>query len=64
MDLVRILAAKHRAFGKKAFADPKQSFFDYCAVILNGKFISAPAELDTKLKEGDTITLSPAFYGG
>ncbi|MFC1912519.1 MoaD/ThiS family protein [Chloroflexota bacterium] len=64
MDLVRILAAKYQTFGKKAFADPKQGFFDYCAVILNGKFISAPAELNTELKEGDTITLSPAFYGG
>jgi len=64
MDLIHLLADKHRTFGKKAFADPTQGFFDYCAVILNGKLISAPAELNTELKEGDSITLSPAFYGG
>lgn len=62
--LIRLLADKHQTFGKKVFADPKQGFFDYCAVILNDKFLSSQAELNTELKEGDTITLSPAFYGG
>jgi len=64
MDLIQLLADKYQTFGKKAFSDQTQGFFDYCAVILNGKFISAPAELKTELKEGDTVTLSPAFYGG
>lgn len=64
MDLIHLLAKKYPQFGKKAFSSPNQGFFDYCAVILNGRFLSAPAEYDTKLKEADTVTLSPAFYGG
>jgi len=62
--LAHLLAARYPEFGRKAFADPKQSFFDYCAVILNGRFLSAQAELNTELKEGDNIKLSPGFYGG
>lgn len=64
MDLAYLLADKYPEFGRKAFADQKQNFFDYCAVILNDRFLSAPAELNTKLKEGDNIKLSPGFYGG
>ena len=63
-DLAHLLADKYPEFGRKAFVDPKQSFFDYCAVILNGRFLSAQAELDTELKEDDNIKLSPGFYGG
>jgi len=64
IDLLHLLAKKYPKFGKKAFADPKQSFFDYCSVISNGTFLSALAELNTELKEGDNIKLSPGFYGG
>ncbi len=64
MDLAHLLADKYPEFGRKAFTDLKQSFFDYCAVILNGRFLSAQAELNTELKEGDNIKLSPGFYGG
>jgi len=64
MDLAYLLADKYPEFGRKAFTDAKQSFFDYCAVILNGHFLSARTELDTELKEGDNIKLSPGFYGG
>lgn len=64
MDLVHQLAEKYPRFGRKAFSDPKQGIFDYCSVILNGSFLSAPSELDRDLKDGDKVTLSPAFYGG
>ena len=64
IDLLHLLSKKYPKFGKKAFADPHQSFFDYCAVISNGTFLSALAELNTELKEGDNIKLSPGFYGG
>jgi molybdopterin converting factor small subunit len=62
--LLHHLADKHPKFGRKAFNDPQQELFDYCAVILNGRFLSAPAELNTELKEGDSVKLTPAFYGG
>ena len=64
MDLLHTLAKKYPKFAKKAFADPNQDFFDYCAVILNGSFLSNPASLNTGLKEGNNIKLSPGFYGG
>ncbi|MFQ5997466.1 MAG: MoaD/ThiS family protein [Dehalococcoidales bacterium] len=64
MDLLHTLAKKYPRFAKKAFADPNQDFLDYCAVILNGSFLSNPASLNTKLKDGDDIKLSPGFYGG
>lgn len=64
MELLRVIAEKYPKFGRKAFADPSQDFFDYCAVILNGTFLSAPTDLNTELKEGDNLKLSPGFYGG
>jgi len=64
MDLLHLMADKYPKFSHKAFADPRQDFFDYCAVILNGSFLSNPAALNTELKEGDNIKLTPGFYGG
>jgi len=62
MDLVRLLAAKYPRFGKKVLGH-KEGLTEYCMVIWNGKIISA-TELDIKLKEGDVLKLTPAFYGG
>lgn len=64
MDLIHLMADKYPRFGKKAFDDQKQNLLDYCLVILNGSIMSAPAELNTELKEGDNVKLSPGFYGG
>ncbi|HEY81799.1 MAG TPA: MoaD/ThiS family protein [Dehalococcoidia bacterium] len=63
MDLLRVIADKHPRFGQKAFAK-NQDFLDYCAVIRNGTFLSALADLNTELQDGDNIKLSPGFYGG
>jgi molybdopterin converting factor small subunit len=64
MDLLHLMADKYPRFGQKAFGNSKQDFLDYCAVILNGTFLSALAELNTELKAGDNVKLSPGFYGG
>jgi molybdopterin converting factor small subunit len=64
MDLLRTIASKYPRFGQKAFANPNQDLLDYCAVIRNGTFISALADLNTELQDGDNIKLSPGFYGG
>jgi molybdopterin converting factor small subunit len=64
MDLLHYLAEKYPKFGQKAFVNPAQDFLDYCAVILNGSFRSNLAALNTDLKEGDNLKLSPGFYGG
>ena len=64
MDLLHTLAGKYSVFGKKAFAVEQKVTFDYCAVIWNGTFLADLAELDTELKDGDTIKLIPGIYGG
>ena len=64
MDLLQQLAQKYPKFNQKAFADSKNNLLDYCAVVFNGTFLSSLQNLDTKLKEGDSVKLTPGFYGG
>ena len=64
MDLLHATAEKYPKFRQKAFGGAVEALFEYCIVILNGTFLSAPAELNRPLKEGDAIKFSPAFYGG
>jgi len=60
-DLIHLMADKYPKFGKKAFDAQKQGLTDYCGVILNGNFVSASAELNMELKEGDAVTFFPAI---
>jgi len=64
MDLLEQLAKQYPKFNQKAFADSKNNLLDYCAVVFNGTFLSSLQDLDTKLKEGDNVKLTPGFYGG
>ena len=64
MGLLQELARKYPKFKQKAFTDAKQDLFDYCAVVHNGRLISALQDLNIELKEGDNIKLIPGFYGG
>lgn len=64
INLLHTLAGKYSVFGKKAFAVESKVTFDYGAVIWNGTFLATLAELDTELKDGDTIKLIPVIYGG
>jgi len=64
MDLLQQLAKKYPRFNQKAFIDSKQNVLDYSAVVFNGTFLSSLQNLDTELKEGDNIKLTPGFYGG
>lgn len=64
MDLLQQLAQRYPKFNRKAFADAKQNLLDYCAVVFNGTFLSSLKDLNTKLKEGDAVKLTPGFYGG
>ena len=64
MDLLQQLGKKYPKFNQKAFADLKNNLLDYCAVVFNGTFLSSLQNLDTKLKEGDSVKLTPGFYGG
>ncbi len=64
MGLLQQLGKKYPKFNQKAFADSKNDLLDYCAVVFNGTFLSSLQNLDTKLKEGDSVKLTPGFYGG
>jgi len=64
MDLLQQLGKKYPKFNQKAFAGSKNNLLDYCAVVFNGTFLSSLQNLDTKLKEGDSVKLTPGFYGG
>lgn len=64
IDLIHLMADKYPKFGKKVFNGQKQELTDYCLMILNGSIVSASAELNTELKEGDTIKFLPFFFGG
>jgi molybdopterin converting factor small subunit len=64
MDLLQQLAREYPRFNQKAFIDSKHNLLDYSAVVLNGTFLSSLQNLDTELKEGDNIKLTPGFYGG
>ncbi len=64
MDLIHLVASKYPKFGEKVFDDQKQELTDYCLVILNGSIVSASAELNMELKEGDAIKFLPLFFGG
>ena len=64
MDLLQQLAGKYSRFNQKAFIDSKHNLLDYSAVVFNGTFLSSLRNLDTELKEGDSIKLTPGFYGG
>ena len=64
VDLLHELAKKYPRFNQKAFTDAASNLLDYCAVVYNGKFLSSLQSLDTELKEGDSLKLTPGFYGG
>ncbi len=64
MDLLQQLARKYPRFNQKAFIDSRHNLLDYSAVVFNGTFLSSLQNLDTELKEGDNVKLTPGFYGG
>jgi hypothetical protein len=64
LNLLRSLGEKYPRFGQKAFGDPRKDFFDYCAIVLNGTFLSGLPSLNAELKDGDSLIFSPGFYGG
>ncbi len=62
MDLLHSFAEKYPVFNRKTFGQ-KEGVTEYCMVIIHGKIVP-PAELNSPLKQGDIIKLTPAFYGG
>ncbi len=64
-DLLSKLAEKHGEPFKKAVYDPKDSALKpYHILAINGLMITLLNGLDTKLKDGDRVSLMPVVTGG
>jgi MoaD family protein len=64
--LLAILAEKHGETFKKAVYDPKEpsALKPYHILAVNGLMINLLNGLDTKLKDGDRISVMPVVTGG
>jgi molybdopterin converting factor small subunit len=63
-DLFVRLASKYQGFGQIAFDPVARRLSGQVSVIYNGRLLELVEGLDTKLKDGDTLLLLPAFVGG
>jgi len=58
------LAERYPVIGEKVFNREKQIFYENIVVTLNEQVISPFKVYETKLKEGDKITVLPVYTGG
>ena len=65
-DLLSFLAGKYGDAFKKAVYDPKEtsSLKPYHILAVNGLMINLLSGLDTKLKDGDRVSVMPVVTGG
>ena len=64
-DLLALLAQKHGEQFKKAVYDPQDiSLKPYHIIAIDGTMINLLSDLDTKLKDGDRVTIMPVVTGG
>jgi molybdopterin converting factor small subunit len=60
-DLINTVARKHRKFVEAAFDFEKQKLTGDMAIVLNGHLLEA---LETKITDGDVVTIVPILAGG
>lgn len=63
-DLFDRLAAENPVFAEYVFDREKQEITGHVSVIFNDRILELLNGLDTETKDGDTVTLIPAFAGG
>jgi len=64
-NLLALLAEKHGELFKKAVYDPKEAALKpYHIIAVNGLMINLLDGLDTKLKDGDRVSVMPVVTGG
>ncbi|MEE8443522.1 MAG: MoaD/ThiS family protein [Dehalococcoidia bacterium] len=63
-DLFDRLAAENPVFAEYVFNREKQEITGHVSVIFNDRILELLDGLDTEVKDGDTVTLLPAFSGG
>lgn len=62
--LLRDLAVEHKGFAEVAFDATLEKPTRYVNVIVNDQIVEWAWEWTTKVKDGDTIVLLPAYAGG
>ncbi len=63
-DVIRELAAEHRALGDIMFDTGTDKFSGQVAIVLNDRLLEALNGLATSIKDGDIIKLFPVIAGG
>jgi len=63
-DLVERLAARYQYFGDEAFDRNTRELTGTVAIFHNGRALELSSGLETKLKDGDTLTFVPVIAGG
>ncbi len=62
--LFESLAAKYAPFGETVFDPATQELVGDTVIMFNGRFFEPVSGLETPLKEGDTVMLSPPLSDG
>ena len=63
-DLLTDLARSNSEFREVVFNPDKRTVSDQINIILNKTLLNFPGEIDTKLNDGDVVTLLPVYSGG
>lgn len=58
------LAERYEVFRTVAFDADSQKFNGLIFIVLNGRLLQTPQELETRLQNGDNLILSPPYTGG
>ena len=63
-ELLNRLGARYQRFGQMVFDINTQKLTDRVAIFFNGRALELVNGLETKLKDGDTLTFVPFIEGG
>ena len=64
-DLMQQLSTAYgKAFDTEVFAEPGKTTRDDLVIAVNGRAIKQLDSMNTRLKQGDVVTLFPIFPGG
>lgn len=63
-DVIDLFMSEHGNKIRKNFISPKGKLESHVVILVNGRNYLFLAELNTKLKDGDQIVISPPLVGG
>ena len=63
-DFLTDLAVNNSGFRDVVFNPDEGTVGDQIAIVINQKLLDVPREMETRLKNGDVVTLLPVYAGG